>query len=162
MRRILLSLASASLLLALTTFTTACGNEKPVNLDEPQTVSIKTGTGKTVKITAEIADEQPERELGLSGRRELAPDAGMLFLLDDGRHAGFWMKDTLIPLAAAFIGRCGEIVAIVEMQPNTLEIHNTPHEYFYGLEVNGGWFARSGVAVGDRVEIPKPLRQSGC
>jgi uncharacterized membrane protein (UPF0127 family) len=85
----------------------------------------------------------------------------MLFLLDD-RHAGFWMKDTLIPLSVAFITRCGQIVFIDEMLPETLVIHNTPQPYLFGLEANPGWFKSHGLDVGDQVVIPKNLKQTGC
>ena len=151
-----LLLVSAAIALA------ACGSGGDGASDGRNTVSIRTKAGKTVKLTVEIADEEAERQKGLSGRTELAPDAGMLFLLNDGRHAGFWMKDTLIPLSAAFISRCGEIVAIVEMQPHSLEIKNTERDYLFGLEANGGWYAKNGVVIGDQVEIPKALRQPGC
>jgi uncharacterized membrane protein (UPF0127 family) len=71
---------------------------------------------------------------------------------------GFWMKDTLIPLSAAFIERCGEIVAIVDMEPQSLQIHNTPREYWFGLETNQGWYGRHTIAVGDSVELPSDLK----
>jgi uncharacterized membrane protein (UPF0127 family) len=158
-RRIVLARLSLTILLLLATgIVVGCSGGQG---SDTNSVSIHSKAGKSVKLRVEIADDEAEREKGLSGRTQLAADAGMLFLLDD-RHAGFWMLNTLIPLSAAFISRCGEIVAIVEMQPNSLEIHNTPRDYRFGLEANAGWYAKNGIAAGDKVEIPKSLRQPGC
>src|SRR5436305_937720 len=53
-------------------------------------LTLQTRAGSKVTLNVEIADDEPEREKGLSNRTELPQDNGMLFLLDD-RHAGFWM-----------------------------------------------------------------------
>jgi uncharacterized membrane protein (UPF0127 family) len=92
---------------------------------------------------------------GLSGRRELPEDRGMLFVTG-ARASGFWMKDTLIPLSIAFIDRDGTIVHIEEMEPETTEIHSTERPFYYALEANGGWYRRHGVGVGDAVRLPWP------
>jgi uncharacterized membrane protein (UPF0127 family) len=85
----------------------------------------------------------------------------MLFVIEQ-RGAGFWMKDTTIPLSVAFIAPCGEIVHIAHMEPLTLQLHSTPLEYRFGLEVNRGWFEAHAIAIGDTVKLPEELRVSGC
>ncbi len=88
--------------------------------------------------------------------RESMPDEqGMLFFPLSG--SGFWMKDTLIPLTAAFISAEGVIVHLEDMQPQTTVVHTSPRPYYYGQEANQGWFARNGIGVGDRVSLPWPL-----
>jgi len=127
----------------------------------PDKLTIVGRSGAKAQLTFELADDDAERSKGLSGRTQLDANSGMLFVLDD-RHAGFWMKDTLIPLSVAFIARCGEIVAIAEMQPQSLEIHNTPRDYKFGLEANAGWFSGHRLAVGDQVQLPKALKPADC
>ncbi|HEX5141763.1 MAG TPA: DUF192 domain-containing protein [Dehalococcoidia bacterium] len=124
-------------------------------------LTIVTANGTTARIQVEIADSDEERSKGLSGRTELPNDTGMLFTgLDD--HRGFWMKDTLVDLSVAFIDRCGAILNVQEMQANTLDVHNTPGDYRFGLEAPEGWFARNGVAPGDIVSIPEEYRPKDC
>ena len=148
---------AAAVLLAL--FCLGCGGSSKDGDTTKLTLVAKSGTKVTLNV--EIADDELEREKGLSGRKSLGANNGMLFLLDN-RHAGFWMKDTLIPLSVAFISRCGQIVFIDEMLPETLLIHNTPEPYQFGLEANPGWFKKHSLDVGDQVEIPKDLKQTGC
>jgi uncharacterized membrane protein (UPF0127 family) len=127
------------------------------------TIALKMTTtdGKTKQIFAEVADTNEERSVGLSNRTELDEDRGMLFLLPV-RGLGFWMKDTLIPLSVAFIGPCGEIVFIDDMQPQTDTLHNTDKPYKYGLETNIGWFDDNGVTEGSVVAIPDEYKQPEC
>lgn len=124
-------------------------------------MSIATGASTNAYLEVEIADTEPERNVGLSGRSSLGANDGMLFVIPV-RGPGFWMKDTTIPLSVAFIGNCGEIVAIADMQPLSLEIHGTDRAYSFGLEVNQGWFGSHGIDVGDKVNLPSEVRPAGC
>jgi uncharacterized membrane protein (UPF0127 family) len=126
-----------------------------------ESLTIETADGEAVRLTIEVADTAEERTHGLSNRTELAEDAGLLFVIPT-RGPGFWMKDTFIPLSVAFIGRCGEIVDIQDMQPHSLDIHQAEQEYAFGLEVNQGWFSQSGVATGDVVSIPSEYHHEEC
>ena len=141
----------------------ACsGDDKPKE-PPPGTTAITLTTDKGAKRTlfVEIADEPSERSVGLSGRTNLADDSGMLFVIPV-KGIGFWMKDTLIPLSVAFLGPCGEVVHIADMQPQTLDLHDTDRPYNFGLEVNQGWFSRHGIGVGARVELPQGVRPASC
>lgn len=102
----------------------------------------------------ELARTAGERSRGLMFREELAEDGGMLFVYVEDTEAGFWMKDTLIPLSIAFIAADGTILDIQDMEPLSEDTHRPPEPYRYGLEVNQGWFQQNGFNVGDRVEIP--------
>jgi uncharacterized membrane protein (UPF0127 family) len=102
-------------------------------------------------ITAEVARNERERETGLMYRTALAPDAGMLFVFGDPQRQCFWMRNTLVALAAAFIADDGRIVNIVEMAPRTQESHCSSRPVRFVLEMNGRWFARHGVEPGDYV-----------
>ncbi len=102
-------------------------------------------------IEAEVARSERERTTGLMLRSSLPRDGGMLFVFGDPQRQCFWMHDTLIPLAAAFISDDGRIVNVVEMAPRTEESHCSARPVRFVLEMNGEWFARHGVAPGDYV-----------
>lgn len=124
-------------------------------------MSILTAAGATVDLRAEIAETPEQRAQGLMGRTELAPDTGMLFVFDDTPR-GFWMKDTLLPLTVAFIGPCGEIVDVADLEPLSEEIVNTDRPYAFALEMERGWFAAKGIDQGDTLQLPARLRDEVC
>lgn len=116
--------------------------------------TIVNSLGERIPVQVEIADTEAERQTGLSGRTTLAEDAGMLFIFDQEQPLSFWMKDTLIPLSIAYISAEGRIVDIQDMQPLDETPHPSAEPALYALEVNQGFFAERGVAVGDTVELP--------
>ena len=122
--------------------------------DAMATIVVIGGEGEGVELTVELARTAEERSRGLMFRDELAEDGGMLFVYVDDTEAGFWMKDTLIPLSIAFIAADGTILDIQDMEPQSEDTHRPPEAYRYALEVNQGWFREHGFATGDRVEIP--------
>lgn len=74
-------------------------------------------------LTVEIAHTPAAREKGLSNRATLAANAGMLFLFPTPRRACMWMKDTQIPLVAAFINESGIVTQTAAMRPHTTTRH---------------------------------------
>ncbi len=139
----------------------ACGGEETEPPPGTSALTITNNGGKKQTLFVEIALTPQQRGTGLSNRTELPENQGMLFIIPT-RGAGFWMKDTLIPLSVAFIGQCGEIVHIADMQPQTETLHNTDRDYKFGLEANLGWFADHGIGVGSKVEIPAEQRYPEC
>src|SRR5687767_3219150 len=120
----------------------------------------------TMHLRLELAVSGEQRTMGLMERRRLAEDAGMLFVYDSTQppDAGFWMYRTRIPLDIAFLDSAGVIRAIRSMVPCPTTIAEgcptyTPGTaYQYALEVNTGYFARHGVAIGHRLlleDLPK-------
>jgi uncharacterized membrane protein (UPF0127 family) len=128
---------------------------------EREPLTIVTTDGEVHRLQVEIADTAAERTAGLSGRETIEDGTGMLFI-SPNQATGFWMKDTPAPLSIAFLARCGEIVDIQDMQPQSLDLHNTDTEYLFGLEVPQGWFAANGIETGDLVSIPRDHRPDGC
>lgn len=112
-----------------------------------------------LKIYAEIADNNLEREKGLMGRNFLAQNRGMLFIFDSEAPQSFWMKNTLFPLDIAFMSEEGKIMDIKEnFQPCESDICETyisraPAKY--ALEINAGLFRKHGVSIGDFVKISR-------
>jgi len=155
---LILAAITAGLILALALLLGTCGPSEDI-AREPLTIVAANGT--TARLQVEIADSAEERQTGLMGRTELAPDTGMLFVIEPpGR--GFWMKDTRLPLTVAFIAECGRILAFADLQPLSEEIKNTSLDYRFGLEVDRGWFERNGIAAGDIVSLPRRFRASTC
>ena len=81
-------------------------SEKPaVSTEIPSTVFTKEGEvvfirdGKQIrKIDVEIAENDAERNKGLMYRPYIPDSTGMLFIFQEPRELGFWMKNTQIPL----------------------------------------------------------------
>lgn len=65
----------------------------------------------------ELAASDPVRMMGLSGRQEIAPDSGMLFVFPDAQERHFVMRDCPIPIDIIYLDDAGKILAIHEMQP---------------------------------------------
>ena len=99
----------------------------------------------------EVAATPEDRTRGLMFRESLPWDTGMLFVFEQPSVAGFWMRNTLIPLSIAWLDRDGTIVDIQDMQPLTDEVHAPAAPYVYAIETNQGWFEANGVGVGQRV-----------
>jgi uncharacterized membrane protein (UPF0127 family) len=79
----------------------------------------------------------------------------MLFVFQSDQLLSFWMKNTLVPLSIAYISHDGRILEIYDMQPGDLNPVSSSRSVRYALEVPQGWFNRSGLGVGDRLEIPE-------
>lgn len=113
----------------------------------------------SLKIRAEVASTPDARTRGLMGRRSLANDAGMLFVFPTPVQAGFWMKDTLIPLDIAFISN-GYVAEIDTMQPCRIArcpVTTPQVGYDWALEVNAGTFQRAGISAGAVVDTEPRL-----
>jgi uncharacterized protein len=107
-------------------------------------------------IQAEVAVTEPQRQQGLMFREKLATNAGMVFLFGEPAQVCMWMKNTLIPLAVAFIDERGKILNIEEMQPETLNSHCAAGRVAYALEMNKGWFAQKNIKAGTTIAgLPK-------
>jgi uncharacterized membrane protein (UPF0127 family) len=155
------AIAAATLALALL-LASACGGggssdatptPSPLPLTRA-TITLRTRANHDIPLNVEITDTPDEYRRGLMFRRELAENAGMIFVFRSHTEAGFWMKDTYIALSIAFIDVAGKIIDIQDMKPLDETLHNPPGPYYYALEVNQGWFERNGLAVGDKMLGP--------
>ena len=109
--------------------------------------------GKEIK--AEIADNDEKRNTGLSGRKSLEKNDGMLFVFQLPSKYSFWMKDMRFPLDIIWIDENKKIIAISEnISPETYPASFSPSEPVkYVLEVNAGWSETNEVGVGDVLEF---------
>lgn len=100
------------------------------------------------RIDAQVAASPQERQTGLMHRKEMPQQEGMLFVFEQPAVQCFWMKNTLLPLTAAFVADDGTIVNLVDMKPQTLDSHCSAKPVRYVLEMNQGWFAKRGLKAG--------------
>ena len=118
-------------------------------------------TGKTLAVelggsmfNLEIADTPEEHLKGLSGRRELAEDGGMLFIYSEARDLVFWMDNTLLPLTLLYISEEGEILSIHDMYPNDRSAVVSPGPVQYVIEVRLGALSEAEKLIGQHLQLP--------
>ena len=103
------------------------------------------------RIDAQLARTPEQRQIGLMHRREMPQTEGMLFVFEQPGVQCFWMKNTLIPLTAAFIDDTGRIVNLADMKPLDESSHCSSEPVRYVLEMNQGWFAERHIQAGHRL-----------
>lgn len=103
-------------------------------------------------IQAQVAALPEERQIGLMHRQEMPTSEGMLFIFEHVGKQCFWMKNTLLPLTAAFIADDGTIVNMADMEPQSLESHCSAKPVRFVLEMNQGWFAKKGIKTGSLIQ----------
>lgn len=107
-----------------------------------------------VRVRVEVARTPRVRERGLMFRREMADDAGMIFVFPVSEHQAFWMHNTYIPLDMMFIRSDRTVLGIVEnATPETDTVREVPGDSQYVLEVVGGFSRRHHITAGTRVEF---------
>lgn len=103
------------------------------------------------RIEAEVASTSASRAVGLMHRRQMPHNRGMLFVFERPARHCMWMRNTLIPLAVAFIDEQGTILNIEEMKAETETNHCAADSVRYALEMNAGWFAARRLVPGARI-----------
>lgn len=129
------------LLVALLLPLTALGDEPSLDLRIDQ-----------VSLRAEYAEDAESRQRGLMERTELPAGQGMLFRFPAVRRQCLWMKNTPLPLSAAFMDEAGRIVDLIDLEPLSLKVRCSAEPARYALEVPQGWFTEHGLGLGSRVE----------
>lgn len=102
-----------------------------------------------------IAQNPKDRQQGLSGAT-LMENEGMLFVFESPDYHSLWMKDMVISLDMVWLDTLGVVVHILEnIHPETFPTIFTPKEKaLYVLELPAGAVDRTGVRIGDKIEIP--------
>ena len=103
------------------------------------------------RIDAQVAARFHERQIGLMHRKSMPQHEGMLFVFEQPGVQCFWMKDTLIPLTAAFLADDGRIVNLADMQPLDERSHCSAEPARYVLEMNQGWFQSKHIQPGSKI-----------
>ena len=100
------------------------------------------------QINAQVASTPEQRAIGLMNRPDMPQHEGMLFVFEHPQVQCFWMKNTLMPLTAAFIADDGSIVNLADMKPQTTDSHCSDKPVRYVLEMKQGWFAAKQIRKG--------------
>jgi uncharacterized membrane protein (UPF0127 family) len=137
-----------TLFAGLLTLTTSLSLAQNINTSLP-IIELKTGI---YRIQAELASTPQARQVGLMNRTSMPTDSGMLFIFDQKATHCFWMSNTKIPLAIAFIADDGKIVNIEEMQAETLNNHCPKAPIRYALEMNRQWFSQRAISPGSVIQ----------
>jgi uncharacterized membrane protein (UPF0127 family) len=107
------------------------------------------------RFTVELADDEEERARGLMHRESLPRSSGMLFVYPEPRLAGFWMKNTLIPLDMLFFDENGMLTKLhSNAQPHDERPIIGGDQVFAVLEVNGGLSEQMGITEGSQIRHP--------
>ncbi|KKW19850.1 MAG: hypothetical protein UY63_C0005G0033 [Parcubacteria group bacterium GW2011_GWA2_51_10] len=111
--------------------------------------------GKEIRVT--IVDTPDERSRGLSGRKELAPDEGMLFVFETDGVYGFWMKDMLFPIDIVWLSGGWKVVDIhTHVMPSTYPAIFRPRGPIrYVIEMPAGSATESGLKIGDIARLER-------
>lgn len=105
-------------------------------------------------IQAQVAATPEQRNTGLMHRQDMPANEGMLFVFEQPAQQCFWMKNTLLPLTAAFVTDDGTIVNLADMKPQALDSHCSATPVRYVLEMHQGWFAQKGLRAGSKLAGP--------
>jgi len=126
---------------------------------------IKEKKFQTIKINdiflnVEIADTDKERIKGLSGRKNLEENKGLLFVFDTEGHHGIWMKEMNFNIDIAWLDKNKKIIHIEKnVSPNTYPKvfysfdKDKPTLDLYVLETNANFFEKADIEVEDLAEF---------
>ncbi len=120
-------------------------------------LTVTTAAGTVHRFDVEIAASAQEQAQGLMFRDRLGPGEGMIFPRDPPDVAGFWMKNTPLPLDIIFVGVDGRIMNIAaRTTPYSLDTVTADGLTATVLEIPGGRAAELGIAAGDAVAWSQP------
>ncbi len=104
----------------------------------------------------EIVASPEARAQGLSGRADVPPGYGMLFVFDVSERYGFWMKDMLVSIDIIWLSDNGTIIGIEEnVSPATYPTaFQPPVPVRLVLETRAGEAGARGWSVGTRIPLP--------
>jgi hypothetical protein len=148
MKKISLIIIAVIILSAILIFFSfsAAKQEEPMN--------IITINNKEIKV--EIAKTSLEQYRGLSGRKNICPDCGMLFISGNKRERDFVMREMMFPLDIIWIGDKKIVKIDSNLQPensSNLTNYKSGEPVDYALEVNAGFCADNNIKIGDEVWI---------
>jgi uncharacterized membrane protein (UPF0127 family) len=103
------------------------------------------------QIDTHVAMTPEQHAVGLMYRKDMPQHEGMLFVFQNPTKQCFWMKNTDLPLTAAFVADDGTIVNLEDMKPQTTDSHCSTKPVRYVLEMNQGWFVKKGLKPGSKL-----------
>jgi len=112
------------------------------------------------QLLVDIAKSPGEREQGLSDRKNLCLDCGMLFVFDQPGIYPFWMRRMYFDIDILWIidDRVVDITFAAKAPPKEefvapKTVYQSKFPVNKVLEVNAGWVEKNGIKTGDVVRL---------
>ncbi|MEX2672916.1 MAG: DUF192 domain-containing protein [Phycisphaeraceae bacterium] len=109
----------------------------------------------------ELAMDDAARHRGLSDRKSIAEDSGMLFVFPEARRLTFVMRDCLVPIDLIYLDGAGRIVRLhaMEVEPYgradwLLTPYRSGEPAQFAVELQGGMIEALGLRRGQRINLP--------
>ena len=108
-----------------------------------------------------VVDNSQTRQKGLSGRSNLLPRHGLLFVFQTLGKYGIWMKDMNFAIDIIWLNDNQRIVGLAaNIQPDSYpEVFRPQTDSLYVLEINAGEAALAGLEIGDYINLTQWLRK---
>ncbi len=107
------------------------------------------------EIIAEIVDTPKERIRGLSGRKNLGENEGMIFVFSDQDYREFWMKDMNFSIDIFFVDKNNKIIdVLINISPDTFPAKfksRSPAKY--AIETKNGSIKEPKLLLGSYIFI---------
>lgn len=136
-----------------------CGSEAPKAPAGAATTQRVMIAGKAFDL--ELAMDRDARHQGLSDRKSIPDNGGMLFVFPGAQPMEFVMRRCLTPIDVIFLSPGARVVALHAM---TVEPYDTPEDSLkrYGtkwpaqfvIELQGGMIDKLGIKEADVIELP--------
>ncbi|GAA6141126.1 DUF192 domain-containing protein [Hydrogenophaga sp. 5NK40-0174] len=135
---------------AVALLTTSVHAQQTPQTDLPR-VELRAGM---YRIHAQVASTHEQVMTGLMYRDSMPDQEGMLFVFPRASVQCFWMRNTRIPLTAAFVADDGTIVNLAKMSPMSEAQHCSDKPVRFVLEMNQGWFEKRKFGPDTRLQGP--------
>lgn len=121
---------------------------------QPKLPTLKLWLGSE-EITAEVARRTAEVATGMMYRTNIAETEGMLFVFPRPYQATFYMRNTTLPLTAAYVAPDGTILELHDLKPlDETPVAAASDNVQFVLEMAHGWFQRHNIATGSVIRTP--------
>lgn len=122
---------------------------------EDSSYSDRTLNIKDIVIFVDVAEDNVARAQGLSGRKSLKDDQGMLFIFETLGIYKFWMKDMNFPIDIIWFDGNQKIVHIEKnvLPESYPKLFGPDEETKYVLEVVSGFSVKNDLKVGDTFRL---------
>ena len=115
-------------------------------------MEVQRGVIGETAVTLDIADTNETRTKGLSGTVSMSKKHGMLFIFDENKVHGIWMKEMNFALDIIWLNEYSEVIYIERnVSPKTFpKVFGPDMPSKYVLEFNAGFVANNSIKVGDK------------
>lgn len=137
----------ASVIIGVNWFASKFQSSTPAQKITDKAPSLKIGNAV---LNVDFALTVKEKERGLSGKKSMPKNQGMLFVNDKPDFYSFWMKDMMFPIDIIWIDENYKIVDIIQnVKPDSFpETFKPSAPAKFILEVNARWAEKNNITEG--------------